>query len=59
MKLATPRSGVSDGRAQRPEEAEIFQLCNKLRLGSDDFSGGNRLPPRRVGSASRVREGTG
>ena len=43
MKLATPACGpgASGGRAPRPDEAEIFQLWNKLQLGSDDFSGGN------------------
>ena len=43
VRLATPAcgSGGPGSRAPRPDEAQIIELWNRLRLGSDDFSGGN------------------
>jgi len=43
IRLASPAcgSGGGGGRPPRPDEAEIIQLWNKLKLGSDEFSPGN------------------
>ncbi|MEA2579125.1 MAG: hypothetical protein QOE83_17 [Actinomycetota bacterium] len=44
MWLATPAccGGVTGGGPPRPEEVAIFHLWEKLGLGSDEFSGGQR-----------------
>jgi hypothetical protein len=43
LRLSTPAcgSGPGGGRPPRRDEAEIIELWNSLRLGSDHLSGGN------------------
>lgn len=42
ISLTTPGCGSgAGGRKPRPDEAEIFQLWEKHKLRSDEFTGGN------------------
>lgn len=42
MVLSTPEcSGSSGGRAPKPQEQRIFELWERLRLNTLDFTGGN------------------
>jgi hypothetical protein len=42
VRLATPACGSGGGgRPPRPDEAQLIDLWNKLKLGSDDFAPGN------------------
>lgn len=43
LRLTTPGcgAGAAGGRPPTQDEARIFELWNKHRLGTDEFSGGN------------------